>query len=75
MVFRNLISPCLFKLSYVKVVPAVLQLGRQLCLSLNLLEASLYSGGFGGANIAGSPFYGPYGRKESASEEDTPRKF
>jgi hypothetical protein len=56
-------------------VPAVLQLGRQLCLTLNLLEASLYSGGFGGANIAGSPFYGPYGRKESASEEDTPRKF
>ena len=49
-----------------------------MCLSLNLLEASLYSGGFAAGSIAGAPFYGAaggYGRKEAGGEDDTPRKF
>jgi hypothetical protein len=51
------------------VAPAVIQLGRQMCLSLNLLEASLYTAG-------SVPFYGAggYGRKESGEEENT-RKY
>ena len=61
-------------LEHVQVIPAVIQLGRQMCLSLNLLEASLYTAGGIGGGIGGGPYYG-FGRKETSNEEENTRKF